>query len=227
MATILSIQRKLKSVGFDPGPLDGFIGPRTLRAMEDAILALESAKVLPQPSRVPVLVPASWMPQADMARIIVHWTAGSNKASKTDKEHYHILIEGDGNLVRGDPSIDLNDSPVKNGYAKHTLNCNGDSIGISLCGMAGAKEAPFNAGRFPITQKQWAVLPQVLADLCNEYSIPITKKNVLSHAEVQPTLGIKQRGKWDIARLPWDTSVTDPVKIGDMFRHDTIEKMRG
>jgi N-acetyl-anhydromuramyl-L-alanine amidase AmpD len=153
-----------------------------------------------------------------MQRIIFHWTAGSNKASALDKKHYHILIEGDGKLVRGDPSIALNDSPVKPGYAAHTLNLNSDSIGISLCGMAGAKENPFVAGKSPITQAQWHQLSACLAQLCQRYAIPVTPKTVLSHAEVQPTLGIKQRGKWDIARLPWDLSMKDPIKVGNQMR---------
>lgn len=217
--TILDVQKKLKSLGYDPGPLDGFIGPRTLGAI---MLALEKvpARALRQ-----TVVPAAWMPKAQMARIIVHWTAGGNKASRTDKEHYHILIEGDGNLVRGDPSIDLNDAPLKQGYAAHTLRLNSDSIGVSLCGMAGAKESPFNPGKSPITEAQWEVLPMVLADLCQQYSIPVTRKTVLSHAEVQPTLGVKQRGKWDITKLPWDHSVSGPITVGDLFRKATLRSL--
>lgn len=218
--TILDVQRRLKSLGFDPGPLDGLIGPRTLRAIMVALEKVPAPK--PEPS---FLIPAAWMPKAQMARIIVHWTAGANKASKTDKEHYHILIEGDGKLVRGDPSIALNDAPLKQGYAAHTLRLNSDSIGVSLCGMAGAKESPFNPGKHPITEVQWEVLPLVLADLCRVYSIPVTPKTVLSHAEVQPTLGVKQRGKWDITRLPWDLSVNGPIAVGDLFRNATQRRL--
>ena len=123
------------------------------------------------------------------------------------------------------PSIDLNDAPLKKGYAAHTLNLNSDSIGVSLCGMAGAVESPFNAGRAPITQKQWDVLADVLAQLCRRYSIPVTRKTVLSHAEVQPTLGVTQRGKWDIARLPFDPSIKGAVAIGDKLRAAVAAKL--
>lgn len=163
-------------------------------------------------------MPADWMPWAHMSRIIVHWTAGGNKASATDRRHYHLLIEGDGKLVRGDPSIVLNQAPAKPGYAAHTLNCNSCSIGVSLCGMAGAVERPFNAGKSPITLKQWASLPEILTALCRRYSIPVTPSTILSPAEVQATLGIAQRGKWDIAILPFDPTLNTAKKVGDSLR---------
>ncbi|GGC94851.1 hypothetical protein GCM10010994_60710 [Chelatococcus reniformis] len=103
------------------------------------------AEPAPQPSPSAQVVLASWMPTAKMLRIILHWSAGTNKASGLDKSHDHILIESDGNLVRGVPSIDKNDpSGTKSGYAAHTLNCNTGSIGASLCGMSGAVESPFS-----------------------------------------------------------------------------------
>src|SRR4030095_64553 len=41
------------------------------------------------------------MPDGEMPRVIVHWTAGTYKASPLDREHYHVLIEGDGTIVYG------------------------------------------------------------------------------------------------------------------------------
>jgi N-acetyl-anhydromuramyl-L-alanine amidase AmpD len=173
----------------------------------------------------PVAVSAAWMPPARMQRIIVHWTAGAHKASDLDKAHYHILIQGDASLVRGIPTIDLNQAPAKKGYAAHTLNCNTGSIGVSLCCMAGAIESPFNAGKFPMTEAQWDKLPVVLAALCERYNIIPSPTTVLSHAEVQTNLGIKQRGKWDIARLAFDPSVKGAKACGDIFRKRTAELM--
>ena len=170
-----------------------------------------------------VAISSSWMPPAKMQRIIVHWTAGGHKASELDRAHYHILIQGDGSLVRGIPTIDLNQAPAKKGYAAHTLNCNTGSIGVSLCCMAGAVESPFNAGSAPMTKAQWDKLPIVLATLCERYSITPGPKTVLSHAEVQSTLGIKQRGKWDIARLAFDKTVIGAKACGDIFRKRTAE----
>lgn len=172
------------------------------------------------------LIPAMWMPNAKISRIVVHWTAGANKASAIDREHYHIIIEDDGKLIRGIPSIDLNSEPrAKAGYAAHTLNCNTGSIGVSLCGMAGAIETPFLPGKYPITKKQWQTLPQVIAQLCRRYNIVIEPKTVLTHAEVQNTLGIKQRGKWDISRLPFDGSVIGAPAVGAQMREKAMAEL--
>ena len=54
------------------------------------------------PAAPKVIVPADWMPNCNMKRIVCHWTAGGYRAGDHDRESYHILIEGDGRLVRGD-----------------------------------------------------------------------------------------------------------------------------
>src|SRR5688500_4067258 len=100
------------------------------------------------------LIPSAWLPSVKMDRVIAHWTAGGHKATEFDRGHYHILIEADGKLVKGKPSIAANASPVKPGYAAHALNANSGSIGVSLCCMAGATESPFRAGNSPMTQRQ-------------------------------------------------------------------------
>jgi N-acetyl-anhydromuramyl-L-alanine amidase AmpD len=163
-----------------------------------------------------MLVNAAWMPPCVMKRIILHWTAGAHRASALDVEHYHILIQGDGTLVRGTHPIDANAS-ASGPRASHTLNCNTQSIGVAVCCMSGARESPFDAGPFPMTERQWAVLAQVAAELCERYAIPVTSETVLAHGEVQANLHIKQKGKWDPLVLPW--SVT-------LRRTDVMEKFR-
>lgn len=171
------------------------------------------------------LIPSHWLVPAKMQRIICHWTAGANKASSFDQQHYHILIEDDGKLVRGIPTIAMNEAPPKNGYAAHTLNCNSGSIGVSLCCMGGAIESPFNAGKWPMTKKQWETLVDVLAELCKTYHIPVSDKTILSHAEVQDNLGIKQRGKWDYTRLAFDPTIKGARAIGDKLRAEVKAKL--
>ncbi|WP_315920466.1 peptidoglycan-binding protein [Mesorhizobium sp. SP-1A] len=236
MATTLEIQRRLAELGFQPGPLDGVPGPKTAEAIKqfqrarglaaDGIVGPITSAALfgttpPQDAAPSGIVPADWMPAAKMQRIIVHWTAGAHKASGLDRSHYHIMIEDDGKLVRGTPSIDLNQAPTRKGYAAHTLNCNSGSVGVSLCCMASAVENPFAVGSAPMTRKQWGTLPKVLAALCKRYGIVVTPKTVLSHAEVQGTLGIAQRGKWDISRLAFDPTVLGATACGDLFRAAT------
>lgn len=222
MATILEVQRALLARGFDVGKAgaDGLVGPATLYAVMQS-LANDPVigGALPAPTPKPIqTVPADWMPWCHMLRIVVHWSAGANKASGLDREHYHIVIEGDGTLVRGNKSIADNVKTTDGVYAAHTLGLNSQSIGVSLAAMAGAEQSPFKAGSAPITKTQWLMLPSVLADLCRRYSIPVTRQTVLSHAEVQPTLGIKQKGKWDIAWVPGMVKSGDPIIIGDQFR---------
>lgn len=171
-------------------------------------------------------IPADWMPAASIARLILHWTAGGHKATDFDRKHYHVLVEGDGKVVRGFPSIAANGLPrAKAGYAAHTLNCNTGSIGLSLCAMAGSAERPFQPGSHPLTRSQWDMGSTVAAQLCKRYGIPVTSKTVLSHAEVQANLGIAQRGKWDIAVLAFDRAFDTARECGDRFRAETADKL--
>ena len=98
-------------------------------------------------------------------------------------------------------------------------------IGQSVDAMAGAKQNnPITWGSNPIT---WAGLDAMLeqsADLVEEYDIPVSKWTTLSHAEVQPTLGVRQKWKWDYVVLPGDTVSRDPVEVGDILRKRMVEK---
>lgn len=153
-----------------------------------------------------------------MKRIILHWTGGAHTASNLDKEHYHFIYEGDGNAVRGKWDILDNVSPVKpRNYAAHTLNCNGDSIGLAVACMAGAIEGKTN-GNYPMTEMQLDAMCRAAAHFCKLYGIPVTDRTVLTHAEVQNNLGIKQRGKWDIAVIPFRHDLVGAKACGDNIR---------
>lgn len=155
-----------------------------------------------------------------LKRIILHWSAGAAKASGLDRQHYHFMVQQDGTEVAGVFAPEDNIAPVKGRYAAHTLSCNTGSIGIALCGMMGAQERPFSAGSQPILWMQVNAFVALAARLALRYRIPVTRQTILSHAEVQPTLGILQRGKWDIAWLPGMTAPGNPVEVGDRLRHD-------
>lgn len=155
-----------------------------------------------------------------MKRIIIHWTAGGNKANATDKKHYHVLTEGDGKIVLGNHPISANKPPLSKEYAAHTLNCNTDSIGVSMCGMVGAVESPFNPGKSPITKVQFDAMIKEAARLAKAYGITVSPQSILTHAEVEANLGIKQKGKWDITILPWDTKTKGAKVIGDLIRKE-------
>jgi hypothetical protein len=153
-----------------------------------------------------------------MKRIILHWTAGTHTPNGLDLSHYHFVINGAGNVLPGKHPVHASAAPIRGAYAAHTRGANSDSIGVALAAMAGAKERPFSAGKYPITPAQVEALVKLVRKLSADYKIPVTRQTVLSHAEVQPTLGIKQSGKWDIAWLPGMAAPGDPVKVGDHIR---------
>ncbi|MEL7470691.1 MAG: N-acetylmuramoyl-L-alanine amidase [Pseudomonadota bacterium] len=163
-------------------------------------------------------IPKSWMPNASMRRIHIHWTAGGHKANSTDKKAYHVLVEGDGKLVRGKFTIADNERPVRGKYAAHTAKANTGAIGISLCCMAGARERPFDPGNHPMTEEQWETALQAVAQLAERYNIMVTPETILTHAEVEPNLHIKQKNKWDITRLAFDDDVQGHKEVGDLLR---------
>jgi hypothetical protein len=167
------------------------------------------------------------MPAATMARVICHWSAGRYEASSLDRQHYHLIIEDDGNLVRGDLSIKANQAPIRGNYAAHTLGTNSGSIGVALACMVGAVESPFKVGAAPMTATQWATLVEVVADLCRRYGITPGPETVLSHAEVEVNLGNKQRGKWDFTRLAFDPDIVGARAIGDRLRMAVKRAMAG
>jgi hypothetical protein len=157
------------------------------------------------------------MPACDMARVVLHWTAGTHKASALDKDHYHVLIEGDGSVVYGNHPIDANAKPAREPRASHTRNLNTGSIGVSLCCMRDAIERPFSAGPFPLTIEQWQAAAEVVAELCAGYRIAVTPRSVLAHGEVQAVLGVPQLQKWDPLVLPW-TPTIPRQQVMDQFR---------
>lgn len=152
---------------------------------------------------------------SSLKRVIAHWSVTRYKADQTSKAHYHFIVEGDGNVVAGDKKPEDNIS-TRNGYAAHTLGCNTGSIGIACAAMSGATGVT-NFGDYPITEIQFNSMCRKIAELCIRYGIEPGPRTVLSHAEVQGTLGIKQRGKWDIAVLPF-AGLTTAKACGDLMR---------
>ncbi|NMG39873.1 SH3 domain-containing protein [Chelativorans sp. ZYF759] len=177
------------------------------------------------------ILDAGRLARVPMTGIRGHWTGGGHKANAKDLQHYNVLTEGDGAIQYG-VDIALNrTNPATgrlfDGYAAHTLNNNTNNIGQTMCGMLGAREAPWHPGTQPLTLVQWNRFVMATADLAEVFKIPVTRKTILFHAEVQPTLGIAQRGKWDVVRLPFDESVRGAHAIGDKWRDEVLSALRG
>lgn len=192
---VRSRQARAAALGFWC-PIDGQDGPRTRKATNEATF-VQADKGLP------------FIHPSGLTRVHIHWSAGSHTPSALDRKHYHVCISGDGSVVEAHPPETR---------LAHTLNANGGAIAVSLCAMAGAVERPFHPGAFPARAVQLAALARVVAGLCKRYDIPVSRWSVLTHAEVQPTLGIKQRGKWDVCWIPGMEAPADPITVGDKLR---------
>jgi hypothetical protein len=153
-----------------------------------------------------------------LVRIILHWTAGGPVASVLDKQNYHFIYDQTGRVMAGDLPPEENITTNDHIYGAHTLRLNTGSIGVAFAGMAQAQEVPFRAGPHPLLTGQIEAGCRHIADLCRRYRIEVTRRTVLTHAEVQPTLGVRQRGKWDIRWLPGMKTVGEAVAVGDVLR---------
>ncbi len=161
-----------------------------------------------------------------MNRIVLHHSAGALEPSAFDLQHYHRMVTGSAKVLAGKFPISANAIGrhlAPGTYAAHTRNLNGGAVGLALAAMANAQWADPRACRAFPTRPQMDAFIAEAARLCREYGIEVTRQTVLSHAEVQITLGVAQAGKWDFDYDPFGVMDTrDPVAIGDMLR----EKIR-
>lgn len=192
----LTLQARCAALGFWPGPLDGKHGTRT-QAADDAAVASQRA------------MGRHFMHPSGIHRLHLHWTGGRHKPNAADCKHYHFVFPGDGSEIAANPT---------RAALSHTLNANGGALGLSCCGMIDARERPFAPGPEPITTASIASMVARAARLCREFDIPVSRYSILMHSEVQPTLGITQRQKWDINWLPGMSAPADPLTVGDRLR---------
>jgi len=214
--TARDYQARCWAHGIDAGPIDNAWGPKTERGVDRLMQHLGV-------SRAEAVFHAS-----GLHRIIMHWTGGAYGDIAMERDAYHALVARDGRVVLGTKPPEANRDVQDGIYAAHTWRLNSGSVGVAVDAMAGAQEAPFDWGAAPITRAQVDGLARCVADLCETYEIPVSRYSTLTHAEVQPTLGVRQRWKWDITVLPGMTRPGDPVSVGDAIREritDAIEEM--
>lgn len=151
-------------------------------------------------------------------KIIVHWTGGALKPNKTDKLHYHYLIDSAGNVSKGTYTVLDNDNCYDGRYAQHTGGGNTKAIGVAVCGMYVPPKTPAYKTQYPLTAKQCERLFKLIAELSIRYGIPIDSAHVMTHYEFglsHPKT--ESRGKIDIIYLPpWKTLKADA--IGNFIR---------
>jgi hypothetical protein len=205
--TTRDLQARVAALGYHPGPIDGLDGPRTRAAVSEALRAHG------------VTQERALFGVDGLHRIHLHWTAGAYGVIDLELKHYNAIVDQDGGRHRGRwaPEDQAHYRAGVRG-ASHTLNANTGAIGLSCDAMALARERPFDHGTAPLTWEQVEAMTVWAAEMCAIYWIPVSRYSVLSHAEIQPTLGIRQHNKWDIAWLPDMDGPGDPVAVGDRLR---------
>lgn len=202
--------------GIMGGPIlkvDGVMGPNTRKGIQEAM-------------RIKGVRNAKDLFTRGVRGVVWHWTAGAKGFIELEREAYNALFSVTGDWIDGNSTIQEQvNYDWRNGVgASHTKSMNTGWIGGSVDAMAGAQESPLNWGSNPIT---WAGIDAMLdwtMDLCEEYDIPVSPWTTLSHAEVQQTLGIKQRWKWDYKVLPGYTKSVNARIVGDILRDRMISR---
>lgn len=144
-------------------------------------------------------------------KITMHWTAGTYIPNNTDQQHYHYLVDKDGNIIEGKykPEDNLNCKDGK--YAAHCGGGNTGNIGIALCCMLDS--------RYPITRKQIEAMCKKVAELSKKYGISITNRNIITHAEFgNANPHTTSYGKIDINKLQC-VAVYGVREVGNYLRN--------
>ena len=213
--TVRDTQARCAALGFDPGPIDGLMGPKTRRAVKQAMEARGARNL------------RGIFGRQGIHCIVWHWSGGAYGVNDVEEDSYNGLVDHQGNRIDGEwrPEAQANYQYPHHG-ASHTWRANTGRAGMCADAMAGARERPLHWGKYPLTQPQIDEMCLWSAEWCLEFDVPVSKWSTLGHAEVQPTLGIRQRNKWDFMVLPGMTSVDDPVKVGDTLRGLTAERLQ-
>ncbi|MEL6809016.1 MAG: peptidoglycan-binding domain-containing protein [Pseudomonadota bacterium] len=204
--SVRTLQARLAALGCHPGPIDGLNGKRTRAALADA-LAFHNAR-----SARDLFGPDG------LHCIVGHWTAGAYGRNAVEERSYNLLIDQHGVEHPGQFEPETQANYAVGRAASHTRHANTGRIGVAMDAMAGANERPFRRGSAPLTWPQVQGYVSCVATLCERFWIPVTRWSVLTHAEVQPTLGIAQRFKWDVTWLPDMSAPGDPIDVGDRLR---------
>lgn len=157
------------------------------------------------------------MPVSKPVRIVTHWTAGQYEMSDSDYEKYYEVVDGDGTRRLCKRRPEANNNVNDGDYAAHVRAKNTRSVGLAMCCMEGAREMPSKKGKYPMTETQLGVFIDMVAEYAETYGIHVDRRHVLSHEEVDVTLGVPQ-DKWDIMWLPHMAKPGNVVEVGDFLR---------
>ena len=141
--------------------------------------------------------------------IILHWTAGNYKPCAMDKEHYHYMIDKNGNIYRGKYTPHDNENCTDGKYAAHCGGGNTGRIGIAICCRKDLNTPPVKV--------QVESMCNLAAQLCTVYNLK--PSDCITHAEFgQQHPKTSSYGKIDINSLPY-ANVTGIKTCGDYLRN--------
>jgi hypothetical protein len=143
--------------------------------------------------------------------IIYHWTAGNYKPCSTDLEHYHFIVDGDGEVHAGKFDPKDNVKCITGKYAQHCGGGNTGRIGISICCRKDTNTPP--------TKKQIEAMCFKGAECCIKYGLQ--PKDCLTHAEFgQAHPKTTSYGKIDINSIPYE-NLSGVEVCADYLRNKT------
>jgi hypothetical protein len=195
--------------------VDGMSGPNTRAAVKETMRLHRKTKE------------KHLFDDSGLHGVIWHWTAGLSIPSELDRDHYNDLFDKNGNQYDGAarPEHQANYDWRKGVGVSHTRNANTGRIGLAVAGMAGAEGWPkLKWGHHQLTWEGIDAMLERTALYSKKFWIPVSPWSTLSHAEVQQTLGIQQKNKWDYMVLPGDSKVRDAVEVGNILRHRLKDK---
>ena len=148
-------------------------------------------------------------------KIYIHWTAGKYHQCFED---YHINIDNDGAIIISSELLTVRKS--------HTWMRNSRAIGIALCCGFGARanNGNINYGDWPPTAIQIESAAVVLAVLCEELHLPISRTCVMTHCEAAEIDGYGPSTsceRWDLWKLV-DTADGKTKGGGEILRGKAI-----
>ena len=219
MATIRDYQIRVNSLNILPVSLvvDGQNGPNTRRGIA---LAMNFLGVQDQDEI---------LDNSGLYRIHWHWTASTYMVTPKMLSHYNAVFDINGKYYPSvDPTEQARYSHINDVGVSHTRMANTHAIGLAVaaCGLRKANwhNNTVTIGKYPMSWKQIDAMLKRTAYYCKKFDIRVSKWTTLTHAEIQPTLGIKQNGKWDIRCFPDDKRLWGAVEAGDYLRKRMVEK---
>jgi len=124
--------------------------------------------------------------------IILHWTAGNHKPNATDKQHYQLLIDGDGN--------EITNLPI--GTGANTAGMNSITYNIACCGGLSIS---------PLTKVQCEAMFKAAAQAIRRYDLKL--EDVFTHYEIGELCKAHTKGEKPniTGLLPWNNYLKDNI----------------